>query len=70
MTPASPTLSGKGLHIVASCDDNQQSHPPAPTDCGERPEKRLSVRFSLLIWLVLVGLGWLAIGLLLRLMGL
>lgn len=58
------TLSGKGLYLVAPSEDEPGPLPPAHDARG--PEKRLSLRLSLLIWLAIAGAGWLAIALLAR----
>jgi hypothetical protein len=65
MLVASP-LSGKRLRVVASSDDKDTPTPPTP-DAGDALGPRLSLRVSLLIWLVLAGAGWFAIDLLFRL---
>jgi hypothetical protein len=69
MTHVSPILSGKGLHIVESREDNDRiDRSDADEDISEQLTAPLSLRVSLLIWLVLTFLGWLALALLLRLM--
>lgn len=69
MTHVSPILSGKGLHIVESREDNDRiDRSDADKDISEQLTTPLSLRVSLLIWLVLTFLGWLALALLLRLM--
>ncbi|MBN9590195.1 MAG: hypothetical protein BGN85_11465 [Alphaproteobacteria bacterium 64-11] len=69
MTHVSPILSGKGLHIVESReDDDRIDRSDADKDISEQLTAPLSLRVSLLIWLVLTFLGWLALALLLRLM--
>jgi hypothetical protein len=63
----SPSLAGKGLHPVESREDNQRTDLSATdTEISQQLDAPLSLRVSLLIWLVLTALGWLALALLLR----
>jgi hypothetical protein len=67
MAQISPSIAGKGPYLVESREDNQRTDLSAPdTDISQQLDAPLSLRVSLLIWLVLTGLGWLALGLLLR----
>ncbi len=67
MAQVSPSLADKGLHLVESRANDQRTDLSAPdTEISQQLDAPLSLRISLLVWLVLTGLGWLALALLLR----